>query len=120
MIKANDLRVGNIYLHTGIIDDFKENMVARDYEDWSPIPLTQDWLQRMGAVKTDQGFELADAFIFRKNYITGTLNDYEGFVIGFQVGQGYRFFGKPVLFVHEVQNIYRDFTGTEIQFNPHL
>lgn len=108
MIKANELRVGNLYLHGETIDDFKEKQIAQDLADWHPIPLTLDWLFKMGFEPYHMNPRL--------EYFYHNIQGYYPFQI-YQSREGHFFFNENLWLksVHQIQNLYFALTGQELQ-----
>ena len=108
MIKANELRIGNIVMET--IYDFepKQIVISREHfsqpEDYyEPIPLTEEWLMRFG-------FGRLGKYSFRdKNLIIHHRK--RGFVVNKKIA--------IIQYVHQLQNLYFAFTQTELTLsNP--
>jgi hypothetical protein len=111
-MKANELRIGNLLNHNngsmvgsfivGLIhleDIIKENSHAREYE---PIPLTEEWLIRMGFEKSY--FENIPYFEKRCLTIDGCFFDVE-------LMDGSKLELKSV---HQLQNLYFALTNEEL------
>lgn len=129
MIKANELRVGNLLFETGIIDGYENlpdsekltvivavindiDQVVRDlqdnmhaYDSLYPIPLTEEWLLKFGFEKDWTGYALEDknslSFSVTKNgaYLACWLD---------------RSLGITIKYVHQLQNLYFALTGEEL------
>lgn len=112
MIKANELRVGSLYLNRSTVDDFKENAIAKDREDWNGIPLNSDWLQRMGF---DDDLYLLYGSQEDQEYMKYYLKDQ---VIRLWSPDGCTT-GLPIdiscKYVHQLQNLFFVLTGTELE-----
>lgn len=123
MIKASELRIGNLLEFSNGIEPAKIVMVGRRFfssaaiekEDgdfnvtpyYRGIPLTEEWLIRFGFVyhKHNNSFQLDVAF---------------GFSIWGKVGSGFNVYvegsdiGNPVEYVHQLQNLFFALTGKEL------
>jgi len=128
MIKAQDLRIGNLIAlkgkivkisaidHTGgidykHIDDKQENEFIRNLYDPSalPIPLTEEWLERLGFVYKDKGFE---------GWYSPMVKGLSVRVYVSEKAFKYSHSVTPILFVHQVQNLYHTLTGEELTLKP--
>ncbi|HXS55736.1 MAG TPA: hypothetical protein VN726_06405 [Hanamia sp.] len=115
MIKPNELRIGNCYLdicgepNTWTIDSYKfyhehplngQNM----YENINPIPLTPEILEKCGFTKGSGSF-------------------YDGNMMLSIEERGYALFcgesteGKSFKYLHQLQNLYSDLYGIELEIN---
>jgi len=115
-MKANELRIGNYILLTN--DNFNTSKVyvldgfdiykldESDCFDIEPIPLTKEWLLRMGFEFKRQ--KVGANGIFSKGELNLTLS-YGGIV--------YRKLNRPVLYVHSLQNLYFALTEDELTIN---
>lgn len=123
-----ELRIGNLIEHQGKIvpvyqidrkskTSSKINDVKFENEDTSeyfkPIPLTEDWLLRMG-------FEEVYDSQFRKKFDL-ISNPRIGFdfakVFDYSTMAGFRHIGEylyHVIYVHQLQNLYNSLTGKEL------
>ena len=118
-MKANELRIGNILMFT----DFpkKEERVIcgadiayaekePDWLDafWTPIPLTEEWLLRFGFNKDD----------FSRIYVQFTIKHFK--IIQNTVDNSFfidnvKMIKVNVEYVHQLQNLYLDLTGQELE-----
>ena len=105
MIKANELRIGNIIgsIHTDItreVDLFLFNEIFDDQtylDHLKPIPLTEEWLVRFGAKRFCKDFNLKGIIIHTRK---------RGFVLRKSV---------PVIkYVHSLQNLIHALTNEEL------
>ena len=111
MIKANELRIGNCVK----LNNSYTTLVPRDFqrycksygifEEFEPIPLTEEWLLKFG---------------YRKN--TPFFTD--GSIIEFYENNGMLFCELPdnntilhIKYVHQLQNLYFALTGEELVFS---
>jgi hypothetical protein len=121
MIKANELRIGNLVLidgeeseiHGGLIADFETDCFDGKIE---PIPLNEEWLIKFG-------FERR-VFAQRNEYILIIDIDNQKHFIEFafprnekiQVIMYYdKCFYKHIKYVHQLQNLYFALTGQELE-----
>lgn len=114
MIKANELRVGNL-----VYDFIKGETRVETIEDYDfpdramleriqPIPLTEEWLENFG-------FECASHS--GGNSIYYSIGDFGGELLdGFFQLTWYEF--APCQYVHQLQNLYFALTGEELELKP--
>jgi hypothetical protein len=107
-MKANELRIENWYDHNGIPKQATPNTIEEVWESersWcKPIPLTEEWLLKLGAKKFDAGFVI-DRFrlLYRSEYgYYYVINKYTN-----------EYFSK-VEFVHEWQNLFFAMNNQEL------
>lgn len=121
VLKASDLRIGNKLLFLGDVVTFKnitefredgifwiktfEPKIESKNFHFKPIPLTEEWLLKLGFTKLDGcfGFETQRGNLIIEEdlcEITGDYND-----IGFN---------SPCKYVHQLQNLYFALTGSEL------
>ena len=78
-------------------------------EDYEPIPLTEEWLERFGfSVRKSLGFEAYDLDDTYTIYYNTTATPY-GFELSFGVD-----FEIEIKHVHQLQNLYFALTGEEL------
>lgn len=116
MIKANELRIGNIVLNQDgkeeiwTIECFKTLTEHPHLASvWSYIPLTEELLLRFG-------FDKKTGITFRKdNYVLVFNNDEHCFSFGiiFLDGTPSTWFNK-IKYVHQLQNLFHSLTGEEL------
>jgi hypothetical protein len=108
MIKANELRMGNLILKNGNLH-YTNYMTIRDVYGRSvtdkvkfePIPLTEEWLFKFGFVYLNEhGWIKNNVFDFLLNS-SFELDWYEN---------------APCKHVHQLQNLYFALTGEELKF----
>lgn len=109
MLKANELRIGNLVKIGGEISqlelcDFVDIYEHKTIWQYEPIELTEDWLIDNGfyAVEVDSGEYYYQNYRFRLN------SNYAGF---------YYSRNLTVKYVHQLQNLYFALTGSELQVN---
>jgi hypothetical protein len=118
-MKANELRIGNtINLHRKPIN-ISAGFIARyDFEEKNgfnllvsaePIPLTEDWLLKLGFIENpyDDRYELGSWYL-NCDKTRGILDIWPDNIIGEFVYLQY---------VHQLQNLYFALTGTELIIN---
>jgi hypothetical protein len=121
MIKANELRIGNLVYESsdGIGFDIFEitciNSFTKTVIDKSDtisqldylfgIPITEDWLLKFGF---DRGI------YWRKDWfeIQQSEDEFSLYIPDNYVGQEY---GEPLKYVHQLMNLYFALTGTELE-----
>lgn len=122
MIQSNNLRTGNLVLRKNKFDrQFRETVIVgqmiwqaeREPDEFEPIPLTAEWLERFGfkeerrdswGIYDEFGFSIPDFEIERNN--SGELR--------LSVNVGEYHIGKPIEYVHQLQNLYFALTGQEL------
>lgn len=117
MIKANELRIGNLILlkHSSpyakdeitVVDDYETFYgIFKHPENYEPILLTEEWLLKFGWKKSDLNIDTwwKPGWVINK--------DQEG---NFFVSKD----EKVVLkYIHQLQNIYFALTGKELTLKP--
>lgn len=117
MIKANELRVGNsiydrhgnyIYIQNGwfyIVQDIKR------LEDYSPIPLTPEILEKCGFIeKTNREWVIGENPV-TQDYVM--VVRYSPIIDGFYFLNGH----FKLKYLHQLQNLYFALTGEELIIN---
>lgn len=119
MVKSNELRVGNwIFIDNGEKPKYAYQVTAHDIEeiegngeDCFPIPLTEEKLLKSGFIQIED--EEMNSGWYRK---TSTNSD--NFIIwnfdGVLTLNGYS--DAPLLYLHQLQNLYYAITGNELNF----
>lgn len=129
MIKANELRIGNLIIALGedydrggnrfhdpdgddiiIVDIDTFKAIARGSTDYSPIPLTPEWLERCGFEKRDAAeitFDLQSGveYYYRNNKFIWHYR-----LSNRSTGEGY----EHIEYVHQLQNIHLAHAGEEL------
>lgn len=129
MIKANELRIGNLVsyhddntlfevtkideLGIGVKNEEQETWI--EYDCFSPITLTEEWLLKFGFKKEAEGYYLQTTFYIR-------VISYPDLQIQFYSRTIHSDFYKIVLendikCVHQLQNLYFALTGEELIIN---
>ena len=115
-MKANELRIGNwvteeerlVHIHDGFGIDHAQN--------FSPIPLTEEWLRRFGFKKDLTGKD----FYFKFYGVVGIMH-FSNAVNSTSDGGWYNYepiigarHGEQFKYVHQLQNLYFALTGEEL------
>lgn len=127
MIKTEELRIGNLFwdaqktvqvaytIHetvvneswTGPLPDGKYKLnPGYGEDDMEPIPITPEWLKRLGFEKGYKGVYTCD-----KLDIEPTKDGYQPVTMGHD---DYVEYGLSIHYVHELQNLYFALTGEEL------
>lgn len=125
-MKVNDLRVGN-FIYSDIVNEVGEDSaelikvdadliwnLERSYtgrsQDIFGIPLNEEWLNKFGFYRENEGFD-----IWKHKYFGPFRILLENIIDHWQVGySGGRVF-RRIKYVHELQNIYFALTGFELE-----
>ena len=117
-MKANELRIGNLVEYK-ITDDLDERIewwevseidsedlkIIDDDDDYRPIPLTEEWLKKLG-------FELKyGCFLLSTNRGTILIEEDLAQISSVISHDG---FMAPCKYVHQLQNLYFALTGSEL------
>jgi len=141
-MKTGDLRIGNWYTSVkfGVpvrceLTDFSQLDVMSDgaYDDppidevFEPIPLTEEWLLKFGFKKAEKKIDIFPESFIKDNVMKSRLylrlSHKGGYYWGF-LTQGIRetketdheFYDiQPMLYVHQLQNLYFTLAGTELE-----
>lgn len=137
MIQPKELRIGNLILLPGDII-FKVNSIdsrgielqcrVKDNgnalrmpepgqlsERLMPIPLTEEWLIKLGFELTGSGKVFSD-FIFQGSFMVQMHKSTNTFDYGFvDNDETFNNFGNGVHYVHQLQNLYFALTGEELE-----
>ena len=121
MIKANELRVGNVVLkHRFFLgerwtwgrishEDIYSIACGND-KDYKPIPLTEEWLLKLGFSSNKHGYVFN---MFRiKKYVTGF---FYGYIPIFLDDIDEDIDDVEIKYVHQLQNLYFALTGEELK-----
>jgi len=116
-MKASELRLGN-YLNYNILDSVKQGQVTNitknrlfidgissKYLCAEPIPLTEEWLIKLGAIKIKEG-------VFEIGYLKFRIHSHQ-YGIDFHFGTSGNHYIKSH-FVHSFQNLYFALTQKEL------
>jgi hypothetical protein len=120
-MKTTELRIGNLVLSKGVPVQIEEIMWETvrycfgefpiDYVE--PIPITEDWLWRLGFERREGLFRLSKYWVEFRNF------DRVGVKILFGCFQNNKIYITDTLvyteYVHQLQNIYFALTGKELQ-----
>lgn len=113
MIKANELRIGNlVYAEVGLPSLDIHQIKPKDIFDISlglvriyPIPLTEEWLVKAGFVVDGEGDYCKGDFCFRWQFNALTLLLDMGHI------------KPPLMHLHQLQNLYFALAGQELTIN---
>lgn len=136
MIKANELRIGNLVLDSNKDNPYFHQVVrieTKEYTDWnsgdefnivcllegtkdsyfemipSPIPLTEDWLVKFGFVNNSISIYGIDKTLNVSAVVDGNYYLYLDDVFG-------SFYDlNSIQYVHQLQNLYFALTGEELK-----
>lgn len=118
-MKAQELRIGNLYDHNGRVEKVTPNTILEVWESerkWcKPIDLTEEWLLNAGFEKST-----IDRYTSIKLRVNSTeaLLYHEGNVIYGILGPAqYVWSNIKIHYVHQLQNLYFVLTGEELEFN---
>ena len=127
-MKLQELRIGNYVRFSfetsktaivkGLVDgkvhyekeDGKLNVIIAPYIE--PIPLTNEWLLKLGFVKHEQGYSIESG---RQGFIMDLAQDTD-WIILYRDDIGCRYNSLIFLdYVHQLQNLYFALTGEELK-----
>ena len=121
MIKANELRTGNIVMRLNKFDRLPRItkiigmmifQAEKEPEEFDPIPITEEWLRRMGFKMLPIGkYEDAGNWI-RRLQANGDVMHFDDRHNNFSYN-GCTIWTSPK-FVHQLQNLYFALTGEEL------
>lgn len=104
MIPQNELRIGNRVL----IDGVSNNVDLHDmkyYDQLYPIPITEDWLIRLGFETNGLGYSPKDDCTI----CVEKWSDGDWYC---SIGEGYE---REIYHIHQLQNLYFALTGKELE-----
>jgi hypothetical protein len=82
-------------------DDSRDSLVGNPLSNFSPIPLTEEWLLNLGFVKGLSGaFYIGDCIFHISGYLSDKFDDY--------------MIKDNIKYVHQLQNIFFALTGEEL------
>lgn len=128
-MEAKELRIGNLVYNARnkvIIVDW---LTIKWDEDFKPIPLTEEWLlkakfENWGTTQLNEFEKYTDYVLF--NVIEGTSSFKVSFIESNYGNKYYSEFTikidhdaiyvKELLYIHQLQNIFYDLTGMELEF----
>jgi len=127
MIKANELRIGNLYNQFGNIHQVNCHIISelekapQDQLWCKPIPLTEEWLIKFGFEKSldskqeDYEWGKASSFVGRRAIGLYKLGDFDDWNVTFRedVGCGWVDLNE-IEYVHELQNLFYMLVGEEL------
>jgi hypothetical protein len=113
-MKAAELRIGN-YINISKevckmqLVNFADIHYTDSFENYEPIPLTEEWLLKLGFDKLDKAhFKIIQKDIFNSLF-TITLDENEIFKFDFQG------FWYQLEFLHQLQNLFYCLCGEELK-----
>jgi len=121
-MKATELRIGNWVSWTGkerqiLINDIVEHQKMANRSLVEPIPLTEEWLDRLGFEKNENRTADPQYDYWKKDCLgwnlTWTNGNLEWQILKRDLEKEYR----PELnikYVHQLQNLYHSLTGEEL------
>ncbi len=112
-MKANEIRVGNLVMDGHDIEVVNSRMIEmleKREADFDPIPLDESWLIKFG-LKHDGGYYWID-IKYDGVYIAWDKDKKCCFLYE-SSGDGATY-GKPIIYIHQLQNLYYALTGTEL------
>lgn len=110
MIKANELRLGNICMMPSsnkvtFITAMDISDIQLGYKNRIPIPLTEDWLVKFGFERESRRYS-PTKFFYQKYPITFYTGDKY-----IKLNGNYEY---NILYVHQLQNLYHAIIGSEL------
>jgi hypothetical protein len=121
-MKASELRIGNFVKDKNAqyktVNGFSTILATSIYQfnlgdlELDALPLTEEWLLKFGFVKEprDSG---EVAFCMSENDCNVIIQDFgDGFLFIWELS----FMGKPIKYVHQLQNLYFALTGKELEY----
>ena len=120
-MKANELRIGNYiqFRHTETpvkitLGDFVREYKNEHLEDYEPIPLTEDWLERFGFEQHHD--DCSNGVMYIKDIFSEQPKTWGAYPN--EVGSGIVIKDSVKLeHVHQLQNLYFALTGEELKQN---
>jgi hypothetical protein len=114
-MKANELRIGNLYDNNGEVCIVTPTIICEVWEaerSWvKPIPLTEEWLLKFGASRTNSNPQL---FILNSNEVIEVLFTGDEVIVYYD---GLKKIYKEGVHVHTFQNLIHALTGEELIIN---
>jgi hypothetical protein len=111
-MEATELRIGNNVLRHGVVVNVGARSIFDIWDNsginilgYKPIPLTEEWLIKLGFEKTE-GW---DDMIFWRIHVNGQTFDLEENLQGYEYDMWI-----IVRHVHQLQNLFYSLTGTEL------
>ena len=124
-MKVTELRVDNFILYKSPFGNNEEKIGQMKPGDFSsfdersyfPIPLTPEWLERCGLSISDK--PEADVYKVYSNLLIDIAYKEDGYYLYSLCADPYydQSIGKPIKYVHQLQNLYYALTGTELTIN---
>ena len=130
MIKAEELRIGNIHKHDGLpilnVDGFGKSeyetitaygifQVAEGNMTFEPIPLTEKWLEKFGLKLSHWMDE------YEYDFCMGELFKGDKDIWKFEVNGNFDTIGiAEIKYVHQLQNLYFALTNSELKVKENV
>lgn len=133
-MKASELRIGNLVQYGGVVN--KVYLISHNYfqvestdiptftanknRAAEPIPLTEEWLLRLGFTKPNDWhcYKLVIGDDELQNLESSLQVSFEGCGFVQICWGGINAYSAQVKYVHQLQNLYFALTGEELTLNP--
>lgn len=127
MLKENELRIGNLFLADGKVEEVENicngyiNPFTYEGIEWNmskqePLALTEEWLLKFGFKK---GERQSSGYYGYLNGVIELDNDFNlGLYDGRMDDHETKSFYPPIEYVHQLQNLYFALTGEELTPSP--
>lgn len=107
MIKEKDVRIGNLVMYDGKVYSISPTDYAEtDFDRFEPLLLSEEWLKKMG-FKEEEWFK----GVYSCGDFSIESRDFQPVVMGHD---DFVPFGKPVEYVHHLQNLFYALCGEEL------
>ena len=118
-MESNELRIGNlVHYHDEHLKpndevikiSYLDLMIIHHkekYHHYSPIPLTEEWLLKFGFTKTDNKYFIGELNELNNRQLDLILCTDKNVI-------SYQDYLHPILYVHQLQNLYFALTGEEL------
>ena len=123
-LEVKELRIGNYYDNNGKIKQVTPATIWEHERIWcEPIPLTEEWLLKLGFEKGNYKELDEKHFVEKSNTIKVIISgvgfwdvytDYNPYQITFSSGLNIITDNKGINHVHQLQNLYYALTGEEL------
>jgi hypothetical protein len=124
MIKANELRIGNLVLGINdipkkilpndILEEYQLNIVGEFF--LKPIPITEEWLLKLGATKYNGNRFYLDLEKEGTLQLFWNLGD-DYFICEFSSRSTHVCYFNDTKYIHQLQNLYFFICGKELMLN---
>ena len=116
-MEARELRIGNFVMKNRVVTSATLNIIAdielyqnQGFNNFEPIPLTEEWLKRIGAEYKGEDSDDTRAYMLRIgtfNFWSDSSNDFSTIEFSDRIA---------VKYVHQLQNLYFALTSEELEF----